>query len=84
MSCLEDVDYEASSSKLAHAYNHLNWYWNGRNRAEKTRVEFSSDEEFTEMSDFPTDLIVKMGEGSGKTKSQLQRRTKRRIGQDRS
>lgn len=59
---------ETHASTIAHAYNHLNWYWNGRKRTDKTRVEFGSDDELAEFSDFPKDLVVMLCPDFGKVR----------------
>ena len=66
ISMSQPIEYETAAPTLAHAYNHLNWFWNGRNRSDPMSVEFSSAEELQALSAFPTDLQVQMGPGFGK------------------
>lgn len=44
---------------LVHAYQHLNWYWNGSSTGKR---DFPSlpDEEYRELSKFPADIAGEM------------------------
>ena len=50
---------ETLGNHLAHAYLHLNWFWNGRRRENKGVVELN-EQEFREFSTFPADLRVRV------------------------
>ncbi|MCC7230478.1 MAG: hypothetical protein IT203_08780 [Fimbriimonadaceae bacterium] len=49
------IDDPIPSAFLAHAYEHMNWCWNGRNRSDRASTELSG-EEFSRFSRFPADI----------------------------
>ena len=45
--------------QMAHAYKHLNWFWNGRKRSDRSGADMS-DEEYYTFSAFPEELYDSM------------------------
>lgn len=64
LACEQAPSDEYIAQHLAHVYAHLNWFWNGRNRADRTAVTLS-DEEFLTFSAFPSDIEVRYGHDFG-------------------
>lgn len=56
-------DNNRLATRLAHTYQHVNWFWNGRNRIDADGVDLT-DEEFYRFSAFPTELEALMARGS--------------------
>jgi hypothetical protein len=54
-----DRDDVVTQAKIAHAYQHLNWFWNGQARKVKSSAVLGP-EEFNSFSVFPLELMDSM------------------------